>query len=195
MSDEAESGPGRGRIVGAVVGGAAVAALLLVLLVGLLNQDRSTVIADALNAGERPAAPELELPVLIGGGGLTEGETVRLSELRGRPILLNFWASWCDPCSAEAPVLEHIWQTYRDQGLLVLGVDARDLSDNARAFDDQHGLTYPSLRDGDDSSERAYETVGVPETFLIDAEGRITAKVVGPILSPDQVTGAIEEVL
>lgn len=170
-------------------------AVVALLLVGLMNQERSTVIVDALEANERPPAPAMELPVLIEGGGLEEGQMVSLEGLRGRPVLLNFWASWCTSCDDEAPVLEQIWQTYRDRGLLVLGVDVRDLSADARAFDDDYGLTYPSVRDGDASTERDFETVGVPESFLIDRQGRIVAKLTGPILSPDQITAAIEGVL
>jgi cytochrome c biogenesis protein CcmG/thiol:disulfide interchange protein DsbE len=182
-------------MLGAALGGLAVVALIGVLLVGLLNQERSDSIVEAIAADERPAAPELELPVLIPGAGFREGEVVRISELRGTPLVLNFWASWCPPCRTEAPVLEEIWQTYRGRGLLVLGVNVRDLSGNAQEFDREFGLSYPSLRDGDDSSERAYQVPGLPETFVIDRQGRITAKRAGEVTSVEQLAAPIESVL
>ena len=195
---EATDGEGRssrGRLIGAVGAGVAVVAVIAVMIVGLLNQDRGSSIARALAENERPAAPDFTLPVLVGGGDIAEGEMLTLSDLRGTPVLLNFWASWCDPCQDEAPVLEGLWRRYRSQGLLVLGVDVQDLSDNARAFDERFGLSYPSVRDGDDSTMREFEVSGVPETFVIDRQGRVAALRVGPVTAAEQVSEAIEAVL
>jgi cytochrome c biogenesis protein CcmG/thiol:disulfide interchange protein DsbE len=163
--------------------------------VGLLNQERGNSIQRAVAANERPESPDLELPVLVEGGSIKEGGSVRLSDLRGTPVVLNFWASWCVPCRTEAPVLERLWLRYRDQGLLVLGVDVQDLTGKAKAFDEQFGLTYPSVRDGDDSTMRDFEVTGVPETFVIDRQGRVAALRVGPVTAEEQLAEAIEAVL
>ena len=186
---------GRGRMIGAAAAGLAVAAVIALMVVGLLNQDRSNSIQQAIAQGERPEAPDLELPVLTGGAMLAEGDTVTLAELRGTPLVLNFWASWCGPCKTEAPILEGLWQKYRQRGLLVLGVDVQDLTDNARAFDEEFGLTFPSVRDGGDETMRRFEVRGVPETFIIDREGRVAALRVGPVTDPAQLEQAIEDVL
>jgi len=186
---------GRGRLIGAVAAGAGVIVVIAIMVVGLLNQDRSNSIQQAVAEGDRPPAPELELPVLTGGGEIAEGETVRLSELKGTPIVLNFWASWCTPCRSEAPILESLWQEYRGRDLLVLGVDVQDLTENAREFDEEFGLTFPSVRDGSDSTMRDFEVRGVPETFVIDREGRVAAVRVGPITDPGQLVPTIEDVL
>lgn len=170
-------------------------AVIAVMVVGLLNQDRGNSIQSAIAEGDRPEAPELELPVLFDGASLREGQMVTLDELRGTPVVLNFWASWCEPCKTEAPILEELWQTYRDRGLLVLGVDVQDLTDNARAFEQEYGLTFPSVRDGGDATMRRFEVRGVPETFIIDREGRVAALRVGPVTDPNQLVPAIEDVL
>ena len=192
---ETDEGAGRARLIGAIVAGVGVVAVVAVMIVGLMNQERGDSIQRAVAANERPEAPDFELPVLIGGGPIEEGATLRLSDLRGTPVVLNFWASWCDPCQDEAPVLERLWSRFRDRGLLVLGVDVQDLSSRAKAFDEQFGLTYPSVRDGDDSTMRDFEVTGVPETFVIDRQGRVAALRVGPVTAEEQLAEAIEAVL
>ena len=188
--------PGRGRLIGAILAGIGIVALLGLLTVGLLNQDRATTIDDALEEGERPDAPALSLPLLVPGGGLgREGETVSLDDLRGRPVVLNFWASWCPPCRDEAPLLEDLWRRYRDRGVVMLGVDVRDLSGNARDFAEEFGYTYPSVRDGTDETERRFQTTGVPETFIIDRQGRIALHLRGPVTSEEQVSTALDQIL
>ena len=193
--EEPRRGWDRGRVIGAVVGGALIVGVVVLLVVGLANRGVDTRIDDALAAGERVAAPDVTLPVLLPGPGLPAGRQVSLSDLRGRPVVLNVWASWCGPCEDEAPVLEGLWRRYRDRGVLVLGLDTQDLSSKARAFARRHGLTFPSLRDGDGDARRRFGTTGVPETFLIDREGRIALHITGPIASEEQLAGPIEQLL
>ncbi len=166
------------------------------LVVGLVNSGTSTVIDDTLGAGSRPAAPALVLPVLVSGAGLPAvGQQASLADLTGSVVLLNVWASWCGPCRDEAPVLEGLWQRYGPDGLVVLGIDIQDLSADARAFIREHGLTYPSLRDGTDASKAALEATGVPETYLIDRKGRIALHVAGPVASATDLSAPIERLL
>lgn len=198
---EQQTPPGRGwdrrRTIGAVVGGVAVVGVILLLVVGLVNKDQlGTSIQDALAAGERPDAPEITLPVLSAGDGIgPAGEEVSLSDLRGRTVVLNFWASWCEPCEVEAPVLESVARRYRAGGdVVVLGVDIQDLREEALDFISRNRLTYPSLRDGEDDAKNAYQVPALPETFLIDPQGRIALKVAGVIQRPEQLTTAIEQI-
>jgi cytochrome c biogenesis protein CcmG/thiol:disulfide interchange protein DsbE len=182
-------------------GAVAVGVLLVVVLlvVGLSNRGVGSSIDEAIREGERPPAPDLTLPVLVPGGGVgPAGKEVSLSDLRGRPVLLNVWASWCPPCAEEAPVLEAIWRDYRARGLLVLGIDIEDLSSDARAFVRSAGLTFPSLRDAGSDAKARLEVTGVPETLLVDAEGRIALRLVGPIVDGDREDGirrAVESLL
>jgi cytochrome c biogenesis protein CcmG/thiol:disulfide interchange protein DsbE len=191
----ARGGWDRRRTIAAVVGGVIVAAVIALLAVGLANRDVGTSIQDALDEGERPDAPALSAPVLIAGDGLgPPGTQVSLDDLRGRTVVLNFWASWCEPCEAEAPVLNEVARRYRGSGdTIVLGLDVQDLSGEALAFAREFGIAYPSLREAGDDAYRAYEITGLPETFVIDPEGRIALKVIGQVTDPAQLTTAIEQ--
>jgi cytochrome c biogenesis protein CcmG/thiol:disulfide interchange protein DsbE len=110
------------------------------------------------------------------------GEPMRLDTYRGRVVVVNFWASWCMPaCYEEAPVLERSWRTYRERGVMVLGVDIQDTPEAARKFIDQFALTFPNALDPAGKVSVDYGVYGVPETFFIDGRGRIRAKHVGAI--------------
>jgi cytochrome c biogenesis protein CcmG, thiol:disulfide interchange protein DsbE len=146
---------------------AASVALMALLVYGVVGAGGSTTLDDAVKAGERPEAPAEQLPRLGDGG------TASLADYRGRPVLLNFWASWCDPCKEESPLIERAHRRLQRTGGTVLGVTVSDASDDSRAFMRRHGLTFPSLRDVDKKLGEALQTTGVPETFLIDRDGRI----------------------
>jgi len=114
----------------------------------------------------------------LDGGGL-----VSLGSLRGKTVVLNFWASWCGPCKREAPALESIWQAYRARGVVVLGVDSGDAATDARRFVSAHGITYPVVSDpNQELAANGYGVPGLPVTFVIDREGRLVgAGVLGPV--------------
>jgi cytochrome c biogenesis protein CcmG/thiol:disulfide interchange protein DsbE len=139
--------------------------------------------------GERPPAPEFRLP------RLDTGKTLDLADLRGRPVVLNFWASWCVPCKDEAPLLERAWQIYRGRGLSVVGVNIQDLEREARRFVAATGTTFPNVRDGDNSTYQAYGLTGVPETFFVDRQGRILHKFPGAVTQWSAWQEAIEQLL
>lgn len=149
---------------------------VLALLVGIgyasIRRQQPETITRALARGVRPPAPEFRLPRFDGG-------TLALSELRGKYVVVNFWASWCVPCKDEAPLLERAWRENRDRGLVVLGVNIQDLEPEARRFIVVTKATYPQVRDRDGSVSRAYATTGVPETFFINREGQIVRKFSG----------------
>ncbi|TBH15350.1 TlpA family protein disulfide reductase [Thermus thermamylovorans] len=132
-------------------------------------------------AQERRPAPDFTLPLLPPYRG-EWGETLRLADHLGqRPILLNFWASWCFPaCYEEAPVLEEAWRRYRDR-VLFLGVNVQDREADALRFVGQFGLTFPSVFDPRGRVGVDYGMYGVPETFVIDGEGRVMVRHAGAI--------------
>jgi cytochrome c biogenesis protein CcmG/thiol:disulfide interchange protein DsbE len=148
------------------------AALVALLLYGVLQRGQSTSIDGAVSRGERPAAPgmDVRLPALDGGGGTS------LSQLRGKVVVLNFWASWCEPCKAEAPVLEKAQKHFqRAGGGTVLGVTYKDFVDDSRAFVRSEHITYPSVRDDRLQLAPKFGTTQLPETFVLDPGGRIVA--------------------
>ena len=116
------------------------------------------------NAGP---APDFTLTTL-------DGAQIRLSSLKGRVVVINFWASWCGPCRQEAPILERVWQEYKDKGVVVIGVAYTDTEANAKAFLQQYGSTYPNGLDIGTKISEMYNIQGVPETFIIDRAGNIT---------------------
>ena len=105
---------------------------------------------------------------------------VSLASLRGKAVVLNFWASWCIPCKEEAPLLEQAWRDHRAKGLVVLGVDAQDFKGDARSFMKRFGITYPVVHDGKGSTLGRFGVTGFPETFFIDRTGNVVAVEVGP---------------
>jgi cytochrome c biogenesis protein CcmG/thiol:disulfide interchange protein DsbE len=111
-----------------------------------------------------------------------EAKPVSLESLRGQVVVLNFWASWCFPaCYEEAPVLEAAWRKYRDEGLVVLGVDIQDTEVAGKQFIQKFGLTFPNAPDPKGKVSIDYGVYGVPETFVIDRKGMIRDKKVGAL--------------
>jgi cytochrome c biogenesis protein CcmG/thiol:disulfide interchange protein DsbE len=128
-----------------------------------------------------------------------DGQPVKLSDLRGKVVLLNFWASWCVPCAAEAAELEAIWRDYRDRGLAVVGIAYTDTDPAAKAYLAQHGVSYPNAPDRQARVSRNYHISGVPETFLLDQAGRIVpldvagkseTRLVGPLATDGPMSAA-----
>jgi len=115
---------------------------------------------------------------------LFDGRTIRLEDLRGKVVFLNFWASWCPPCRAEARTLEAAWQKYKERDVIFLGVNIQDREEDARKFIKEFGITYWNGRDGTGKIAINYGIWGLPETFFIDRQGRITYKHVGGLGMP-----------
>jgi cytochrome c biogenesis protein CcmG/thiol:disulfide interchange protein DsbE len=148
---------------------AGVLALLALLAYGIAENGTSQSIDSQLAAGKRPAAPNVSLPKLDGGG------SVPLSSYRGKVVVLNFWASWCPPCKQEAPILSRWQKRLTPAGGTIVGVDVLDVSSDAERFIADHGLDFPHLRDQDGSRLKSFEVVGYPETIVLDRKGRIAA--------------------
>jgi cytochrome c biogenesis protein CcmG/thiol:disulfide interchange protein DsbE len=122
------------------------------------------------------------------------GKTIGLEDFRGKAVLINFWASWCIPCRAEAPALESAWQRYKERGVVFLGVNIQDREEDARAFMKEFGITYLNGRDTDGKIAVDYGVWGIPETFFIDPQGRITYKHAGEVKAPI-IQGKLDEAL
>lgn len=162
---------GRLKLAGQVLALGCVAGLLALLVWKLGHQKHAPRVG--------AVAPAFTLRRLDGPG------TVSLSSFRGRPVVLNFWASWCVPCKSEAAVLERDWTSYRGRGVVFLGVDYHDLSSDARRFVSAHGLTFPMLDDGSGGvTTGRYGVSQVPETYVVSRQGRIVAHLAGPITDP-----------
>jgi cytochrome c biogenesis protein CcmG/thiol:disulfide interchange protein DsbE len=142
----------------------------------------------SIREGKKPTAPAFRLKVLwlraetwpqSARTALSDGR-VSLSELRGFPVVLNFWASWCIPCGREAPRLNASATAHRGQ-VVFLGLDVKDFSGDARTFLRKHDANYVSVRDGGSHSYDAYGLTGLPETYFLDGRGRIVAHKLGEI--------------
>lgn len=133
------------------------------------------------------AAPAFSLP-------LYDGKSLSLADLKGKPVVVNFWASWCDPCREEAPTLEWVWEQYKGKGVIFLGVDIWDSEPDARAFIKEFGLTYPNGADPGGAIANQYGVTGVPETYFIGKDGKVTRKFIGAV-NERQMIASIEEIL
>jgi cytochrome c biogenesis protein CcmG/thiol:disulfide interchange protein DsbE len=153
----------------------AVVALLALLAYGIAQNEPDRKVDRAVAAGQRDPAPSLRLPRLEGSGQAS------LADYRGKVVVLNFWASWCVPCRQESPLLQRWHRRMLKRDATVLGVDALDVTGDARAFVREYSLTYPMLRDGGGETRDRFGIAGFPETFVIDRQGRIAAVQRGPV--------------
>ncbi|MHB8659575.1 MAG: TlpA family protein disulfide reductase [Solirubrobacteraceae bacterium] len=190
----------RARATGPIVA-LIVAGLFVGLLgFGVLMQAPNTTIDDQLARGHAAPAPAFALGVLqrgeLGPGlsrrlarALRDGQ-LGISELRGIPVVLNIWASWCDPCRQEAPLLERVWRRERMTGtMLFLGLDQQDLSGDGLNFLRTYGQDYLNVRDPGNDVPRSFGATGIPETYFINASGAVVDHVIGEVSRRDLQQG------
>lgn len=137
---------------------------------------------------QRHPAPELRLRLF------DEAETQwRLTGQRGKPVVINFWASWCQPCRTEAGALADAARDYSSRGIQVVGVNVWDEAEAARRFLAEFGVEYPNGRDEGGTAAVEYGVTGIPETFVVDAEGQVTGRWIGPVtrVALDELVGTI----
>lgn len=142
-------------------------------------------------SAERPAVASLLKPLDLRGypedarppdfiARTLDDRTLSLGDLRGRVVILNFWASWCLECRPELAVLQQLHRDFGPRGLVVVGVNAREASATARRYADSLGLTFPLVLDPDGKVNALYGVIGLPTTFLLGRDGRAVALAVGP---------------
>ncbi len=175
---------------------AAVVGLLGLLVWRVARGEAGGGFVAAIREGKRPVAPEFVLPVIWkhdetwppqGRQALADGK-LGLRELRGYPVVVNFWASWCIPCKEEAPELAAAATRYRDR-VVFLGIDIQDFTGDARKFMDDVDAPYVSVRDGTSKTHSAYGLTGVPETFYLDRRGRAVFHSIGAVSKDDLEVG------
>jgi peroxiredoxin len=168
----------------------------ILLILGLGWIWLSAIPANATTSGKIPApqagflAPDFTAKTL-------KGETVRLSDLRGKVVLINIWASWCPPCRAEMPAIEHTYQVNKDNGFVVLAVDStvQDTATNAQTFVDENKLSFPILMDTTGEITRLYRVQSLPTSFFIGADGIIREVVVGGPMAQALLSSRVERLL
>ena len=139
--------------------------------------------------GQRAAgeAPEVSFTTF-------DGEDIDLRQLRGKGVVINFWASWCTPCRAEADLLEQTWRREKGNGIVFLGLDYLDQEPAALAYLAEFDITYPNGPDLRSQAARRYRIQGVPETFFISPDGKIVETVVGPIANQQELDALLERI-
>jgi cytochrome c biogenesis protein CcmG/thiol:disulfide interchange protein DsbE len=167
---------------------------------GLSIKGPDDSIDQRLSDGKTAAAPgfslellELgELPRKLAGpiGEAAVDGKVGIGELRGTPMVINLWASWCSPCRQEAVVLERSWRRWGPEGVLFLGLDIQDLRGDARDFLKEEGVTYPTVRDAGKDVAKEYGATGIPETYFVSRRGRVVGHVIG-VVSDHQLNAGV----
>ncbi len=192
MTQTATPQPPQRRTLSRLTTGAVIlAAIALIAVMGsLLLVSDTSGIDGALSQGRPAQTPAFDLEVLNVGTLRPELASLRpkfadgrLSneDLRGTPVVLNLWASWCVPCREEAPDLKAVSEDPQSSGVLFLGLNSLDGKTAARAFAREHQLTYPNIREYDNQVTRAFGANAFPETFFLDDQGRIVGHVIGAI--------------
>ena len=189
-----------------VIAALVTAAIVALLVYGVAAKSPNRSIDDGI-ASNRPArVPNFSLPPLAPPIPLAKGRgvdrfraaardgMVSMTELRGTPVVLNIWASWCDPCQKEAPTLRRAWAAARGQGVLFLGLDTQDTVLDAQAFTEGFKLTYPSVRDKARDVLTKFGATGIPETYFVAADGLVVAHVPG-VISARQLAAGVRAAL
>ncbi len=123
-----------------------------------------------------------------------DGSPLRLSDMAGQVVVVNFWSTWCQPCEDELPALQSVWEDYRDRGVLFVGLASNDQEPAVRAMTERLGVTYPVAMDNNEAIASTYGITGVPETFVLDREGRVAKVHIGQV-SADQLRQDLDSLL
>lgn len=171
----------RGRL-GSILVWTGLIVLLVIVGIVLFRRQQGPV-------GVGQAAPDFTLTTF-------DGQTYQLSDLRGKVVLINFWASWCKPCEQEAADLEAAWRLYEPRGDVVfLGIAWTDTEPKSKAYLEKFDITYPNGPDLRTKISQAYRTTGVPETYLVDKEGQLAYVKLSPFASLAEIQAAIDSLL
>lgn len=167
------------------VGKAGIVVLLIIVVIGAVFA--FGLIRQQAGQPTSGAAPTFSLQTF-------DGKPISLSDLRGQVVVINFWASWCAPCQTEAPELQAAWEQYKDRNVVFLGIAYTDTEREARKFLEKHSITYINGLDFKTAISEEYAIQGVPETFIVDRQGNISAFVPAP-LTQSQLSQLIDTAL
>jgi cytochrome c biogenesis protein CcmG/thiol:disulfide interchange protein DsbE len=183
------AGLSRSNIFGLAATALVLLALMAVLFVRL-QQANQTVSSAPTYPLVGHAAPDFTAPMWNG----TPGQTVHLADLKGKPVVLNFWASWCAPCKEEALALQAGYERYRGSGVVFVGLAFNDTQANGQPFLEKYKITYPAGPDENGKVSIAYGVTGVPETVFIGRDGRVVSKTPGGV-SAEQLDAGVQQLL
>ncbi len=162
-----------------------IVGFLGLLVWGLLNKQPITGLS-GITMVNRPA-PDFTLTTF-------KGTTISLQDLRGKPVVINFWASWCPPCRLEAPLLERTWRAYKNRGVIFIGVDIQDREEDALNYIREFDITYPNGPDPTGEITIDYGVSGLPVTFFVARDGEVVRRWVGAI-EQSVLIRSIEEIM
>jgi cytochrome c biogenesis protein CcmG/thiol:disulfide interchange protein DsbE len=188
----AQTGAGlsRSNIFGLVATSLVLLALIAVLIARLQQANQAVSSTLGLQVIGH-AAPDFTIPEVWNGA---PGQTVHLADLKGKPVVLNFWASWCDECKLELPTLQAGYEKYQASGVVFIGLAFNDDKDNGLPFLKKYKVTYPAGRDKDGDIAVAYGVTNVPETIYIGRDGHVVSKTQGG-LAPEQLEADLQKIL
>ena len=187
---ETDKGEERGmtakrKVIAFAVMGIIVFGFFGLLALGLINKSPVTGRSGVTRVGK--AAPDIAMPLINGG-------EFQMSEYAGRPMIVNFWASWCPPCRDESPGFERTWRRFSDSGFLMVGVDIQDTVEDGLAYTREFDLTFVNGTDMDGKITVEYGVIGLPVTFFIGADGIVKGRWVGA-LPEDRLVGWVEALI
>jgi cytochrome c biogenesis protein CcmG/thiol:disulfide interchange protein DsbE len=167
------------------IAGLVLFGFLGLLVWGMLNKQPITGLSGVTMVNR--AAPDFTLATF-------SGKTISLQDLRGKPVVINFWASWCPPCRIEAPLIERTWRAYKNRDLIFLGVNIQDRKEDALNYMRQFDITYPNGPDPTGEISIDYGVSGLPVTFFISSQGEVVRRWVGAV-EKSVLISAIEEIM
>jgi len=153
------------------------------------------LLVSGCSAGSEPSeaqvgelAPKFQLQNL-------DGQSVALSKFRGKPVVLNFWATWCPPCRDEMPYIQEIYNEWSDKGLVVLAINYGESASRVKKFVQYYGLSFPVLLDTKQDVAQKYNVRGIPTTFFIDKDGIIQDMKVGAFQSKEEIESSLSKII
>ncbi len=161
-----------------------VLALAALLAIGLVNRSPATGRSGETRI-DKPA-PAINIPLYDGG-------SLMAADYAGKPVVVNFWASWCGPCRQEAPIFERLWREYGERGVMFIGVNIQDTTGEAQAYISEFDITYPNGADEDGSISVDYGVIGIPVTFFISPDGIVERRWAG-VVRETQLREWIDEI-
>lgn len=168
-----------------VIAGLIAFGFLALLVWGMLNKEPITGLSGVTMVNRR--APDFSLTTF-------KGTTISLESLRGKPVVLNFWASWCPPCRVEAPLIERTWRAYKNRDLIFIGVNIQDRKEDALNYISEFNITYPNGPDPAGEISIDYGVSGLPVTFFISRKGEVIRRWVGAV-EKGVLISSIEEIM